>query len=220
MLHDIFKNSHKKEEEKGLIVIDIHEKNSLVIAELKSSSSVNIEIKSLPVADYVIGEVVIERKTVNDFISSMINRRLMKQLNQIKEYKKSLLIIEGDTNNAYQKKDTLAKAMKGLILSILLHWNIPIIMTKDCRETAEYLIILAKQQIKKKSMVSLHAKIPKTILEQKKYILEAFPHIGQKKATILLEKFKTLKAVVNAPEEELALVLKNHTKEFKDLLNA
>jgi len=60
------------------IIVDIHEKNSLVVSEL-ISQKIEIELRKIPVADYIIGEVAIERKTVSDFISSMIKKRLQKQ---------------------------------------------------------------------------------------------------------------------------------------------
>ena len=73
-----------------IIVADIHEKNSLVISELHKSTQVRLEIKSLKIADYIINDIAIERKTVQDLISSMINKRLIQQLTQMQSYKKSL----------------------------------------------------------------------------------------------------------------------------------
>ena len=50
------------------IIADIHEKNSLVISELKSSKQINLDIKHLKIGDYLIGKTIIERKTTSDFI--------------------------------------------------------------------------------------------------------------------------------------------------------
>jgi len=65
----------------------------------------------------------------------------------------------------------------------------------------------------------LHSRIPKTLKEQKQYVLEAFPNIGPKTAKKLLKKFNTLSAVMNASEEELKEILKNKTSLFLKLLN-
>jgi len=59
------------------LIADLHEKNSLVAAEL-IELGVDVEFKHLKVADYIIGNVAVERKTISDFISSMINKRLLR----------------------------------------------------------------------------------------------------------------------------------------------
>ncbi len=218
MLYDIFARKRRKEKEKikPTIIADIHEKDSMILAELKESNEINLEIKSLKIGDYLIGPIIIERKTISDFISSMINKRLVQQLNQMQAYKQSLLILEGDLD--LSEKRNLNNSIRGFILSINLNYNIPIIFTKDYEDTTKYLILLAKQQTKPKTKISLHARIPKTTKERKQYILESFPNIGPKKAERLLEKFKTLQNVFTASEFELKEILKNQAKNFKDLL--
>ena len=94
---DIFSKKEqtiKKESQKKRIIVDYREKNSLVISKL-IKLNFEIEFKELKVADYLVKDVAIERKTVSDFISSMLNRRLLKQLEELQQYPKKLLIIEG-----------------------------------------------------------------------------------------------------------------------------
>jgi len=88
----IIKDNSPKEKIK--ITADYREKNSLVPAELVSLG-LEVEFKELKVADFIVGNVAIERKTVSDFISSMINKRLLKQLEDLQQYEKKLLLIEG-----------------------------------------------------------------------------------------------------------------------------
>jgi len=218
MIHNIFKKTRRKPIKTTLIIADIHEKNSLVIAELHKSTQVRLQIKSLKIADYIIGDIAIERKTVSDLISSMISKRLIQQLNQMQKYKQSLLIIEGDFQETLNEDTNISKALRGLVVSIITNYPTSIIFSQDYEDTAKYLITLAKQQLKSNQPISLHSRIPKTIKEQKKYILESFPNIGPKKAEKLLEKFKTVKETINAPEEELEEILKSKAKEFKDLI--
>ena len=223
MFHNIFEKlklrKKKSKKQKPKIIIDIHEKNSLILSELKSSNEAELQITSLKIADYIIGKIAIERKTISDFISSMINKRLIGQLNHMQRYKQRILIIEGKIENFYKEDIKInSNAIRGFILSIITNYNTPIIFTKDEKETANYLILLAKQQLKPKSEISLHSRIPKTIEEQKQYILEAFPNIGPAKAKLLLEKFKTLEKTFNASEEDLKDVLKKNTKDFINLI--
>ena len=62
---------------KPKVIADSREKNSLVIAELRELG-VDVEIKHLKLADYLISKnLAVERKTINDFVSSMINKRII-----------------------------------------------------------------------------------------------------------------------------------------------
>lgn len=219
--HNIFKLTRKqKKKPRPTIIADIHEKNSLILSELHENKNIKLELKSLKIGDYLIGKTIIERKTVNDFISSMLNKRLIQQLKQMKKYKQQLLIIEGIDEQKLYREDTKLNpnAIRGFILSIITNYQIPIIFTQDYKDTVKYLIILAKQQLKPKTEITLHQRIPKTIKEQKQYILEAFPNIGPITAKKLLKKFKTLNNTINASAEELQETLKSRTKNFKELL--
>ena len=218
------KNKPRKSKPKIIptIIADIHEKNSLVLSELESNNQVKLEIKHLKIGDYLIGKTIIERKTVQDFISSMLNKRLIQQLRQMKKYKQQLLIIEGIDEQELYRKDTKMNpnSIRGFILSIITNHQIPIIFTQNYEDTSQYIITLAKQQLKKPTELTFHSRIPKTIQEQKQYILEAFPNIGPVKAKKLLKKFKTLAATLNAEEKELIEILKKQSTKFKDLLSS
>ena len=219
--HNIFKIiKRKSKKQKPIIIADIHEKNSLILTELHENKNIKLEIKSLKIGDYLIGKTIIERKTVNDFISSMINKRLIQQLRQMKKYKQQLLIIEGIDEQELYREDTKLNpnAIRGFILSIITNYQISIIFTQNYQDTSKYLITLAKQQLKKPIEQTLHQRIPKTIKEQKQYILEAFPNIGPITAKKLLKKFKKISNVFNATEQELKEILKNKTQSFKKLL--
>ena len=219
MFHNIFRKSSGKPKLQPVIIADIHEKNSLVIAELHHSTQIQLQIKPLKIADYLIGQTAIERKTVSDLISSMINKRLIQQLNQMKEYPQKLLIVEGNLQEVLEEDTNIAKALRGFLLSIITNYQTPIIQTSDYIDTAKYLITLAKQQLKPQTPISLHSRIPKTKKEQKQYVLESFPNIGPAKAKKLLKKFKNLLNVFNASEEELNEILKSRVKEFKELID-
>ncbi|MFH1308153.1 MAG: ERCC4 domain-containing protein [archaeon] len=185
------------------IFADYREKNSLVIAELFELGA-KPEFTNLLVADFIIKNTAIERKTVNDFVNSMINKRLIRQLEEIKQYPHYLLVIEGlDHQELYDdsSKGVHANAIRGFLLSILLEYQVPIIFTKDYRDTAKFLYILAKKQ---ESELGIRAK--KRVMSQKEqlqFILEGFPGIGPKTAKKLLSKFKTLKKIINSPLEDL-----------------
>lgn len=217
------KKLQKKEEKPLKIMIDYREKNSLVPYEL-SNLGVGIEFRELKVGDYLAGEVAVERKTVSDFISSMINHRLINQIESLKQYPSKLLIIEGmeehelyNSNFDNEGKGVHSNAIRGFLLSIVLKHSIPIIFTKDSEDTAKYLFILLK---KSGSEIPLNAKRKsKNKKEQLQIIIEGFPGIGPKTAKKLLGKFGTIKKIINAPEGELRQILGKKAEIFLDLIN-
>src|SRR3989344_7734443 len=154
---NIFSNKKGKPKEKKneiLILIDNRERNSLVPSEL-SSLGFKIEFQQLPVADYLINNIAIERKSISDFKSSIINKRLPLQLLELKQYSSYLLIIEGSKKELFNSLGMHRNAVRGFILSALLDLRIPIIFTKSEKETAQYLSVLAKKQ--EKSSPSIRA---------------------------------------------------------------
>ena len=206
--------------EKPKIIADKREKNSLVISEL-ISLGVNIEMKFLPVADFLINNIAIERKTIQDFLGSILNKRLLRQLEELKQYENRLLIIEGiDEQEIYNddnKEGINPNAIRGFLLSILLKHKIPIIFTKNYEDTAKFLLVLAKK--KEKEEENLRAKKKSfSRKEQLQYIIEGFPGIGAKTAKKLLKKFTCIKNIINAKEEELKEILGKKTDSFLSLL--
>jgi len=176
---NIFSKRKSKQYEKPKIIADKREKNSPVISEL-IHLGVEVELKHLPVADFLVKNTAIERKTISDFQNSMISRRLIRQLQEIKQYKNCLLIIEGnDEHELYshneEGKGIHENAIRGFLLDILLKYKVPIILTKNYEDTAKFLIILAKKQEKE---LSIRAnKKARSKKEQLQYILEGFPGI-------------------------------------------
>ncbi|MBI2045416.1 hypothetical protein HYT23_05130 [Candidatus Pacearchaeota archaeon] len=217
-LFDIFSKRKIKIIEKPKIIADYREKNSLVISSLMSLGA-DVEIKELKVADYLVKDVAIERKTVSDFISSMINKRLLRQLEELQQYNKKILIIEGaDKEELYSdnSEGINANAVRGFLLSITLRHNIPIIFTKNSEDTAKFLLVIAKK--KEYSEIGLNAK-KKSLnkKEQMQLILEGFQGIGPKNSKKLLEKFGSLKNIIDASQEELKSCIGKKSEIFKIL---
>jgi len=219
-IFDIFSKEKIKEGEKLKVVVDYREKNSLVISELVSLGF-DVELTPLKVADYLVKDVAIERKTVQDFISSMINKRLANQLEELNQYKEKLLIIEGIyEQELYSEKEEIGgmhpNAIRGFIISILLKHKVPIIFTKDYKDTAKFISVLAKRQAKELSLNVNKKSLDKK--ERLQFIVEGFPSVGPKSAKKLLEKFKTLKGITNASEEELKEILGKKAEIVKRLI--
>lgn len=209
-IFDIFKSKSDNKKQNNSspaprIVVDTREKNSLVISELVHKNEAEIIFRQIEIGDYLIGDTIIERKTFRDFISSMLSRRLIEQLRQMSKYEKRLLILEGKDFEIFEEKQSKLNpnAIRGMILSISLDFQTPVIFTSDSEETAKYLILLAKRQLKSKTEFTFHSRKPSSEKEQKQYIIESFPNIGPKNAKALFKKFGSVKNIINASSEEL-----------------
>jgi len=205
--HNIFstkKEIIKKDLPKPKVVIDYREKQSLVVAELVKLGFEK-EFKELKVADYIVNDVAIERKTVSDFISSMINKRLINQIEELQQYKNKLLIIEGiDEQELYNEENgngVHANSVRGFLLSILLKHKIPILFTKNYKDTAQFIYRIAMKKNQEMSIRAIKKSFSKK--EQMQFILEGFPGIGPKTARKLLKEFSTLQNIFSSPQDKL-----------------
>ena len=208
----------KKKPEEKPVIIDSREKNSLVYSELVNLG-IKTEFKHLKVADYLVKDVAIERKTVNDFINSMKNRRLIKQLEELQQYENRLLIIEGiDEQELYTDSEDWVgmhpNSIRGFLLSILLKYKVPIIFTKNYEDTAKFISVLYKR----KNNIELSLNVKKKSLNKKQrleFLIEGFPGIGPKTARKLLKKFKTIKEIINSSQEKLKDVIGKKAEIFE-----
>lgn len=212
---DIFSNKKTKQIEKPKILVDYREKNSLVISELISLGA-EPEIKELKTGDYITKGTIVERKTISDFLTSMTNKRLLNQIENLKEYKDRLLIIEGiETEELYKENSPgiNPNAIRGFLLSISLKHKIPILFSKSPHDTAQYLMVLARKKHKDISLKNNRKAFNKA--EQVQFILEGFPGIGPKTAKKLLKELGSLKNIFQAKNSDLEKVIGKKAVVFK-----
>ena len=207
------------------IIVDYREDKNIVKEFYKDN--IDVEIKSLISADFVmqvkdvnnnVKDLGIERKTLRDFLNSIIDKRILTQLISLKEnFPLQLLIIEGE-ENIYQIRDFHPNSIRGMLSSIAIDYQIPILYTKNYRDTAAYLALIAKRLEKPKRNISLITKRkPLTLKEQQEYIIESLPGVGPSLSKALLSKFKSVKNVINAKEKRLKKVDKIGEKKSKVL---
>ncbi len=204
------------------ILIDNREPKEL-IRELAKDT--DIEVKQLITADFIIQTknkegkeitVGIERKTINDFSNSIIDKRLLQQLIYLKDnFNIPLLVIEGE-ENIYMIRNFHPNAIRGMLSSIAIDFQIPILQTKNYRDTASLIRVIAKRLEKPSSIISLLKKRkPLTLKEQQEYLISSLPLVGPILAKSLLTHFKSVKNIINASSEELQKVEKLGPKKAK-----
>lgn len=184
-------------------------------------------MKQLTIGDYILSEdVCVERKTIEDFLTSMIDGRLFSQLVDMHaNYQKPLLILEGNMQELFTLRNIHKNSVMGALSSIALDYQVPIINTKNVDETVDYLFLVAKrEQIGKEKDVKIRiGRKGLTTSEQQQFIVEGLPLVGPTLAKNLLRKFGSVEKIINAKELELQEVEnlgKKKAKSLKKILEA
>ena len=210
-------------EQKLKVFADYREKGSGVIKEL-AENDVVVNLEKLEYADYVVSSRCgVEVKTVEDFVDSIIDGRLLQQIKNLKNnFERPIIVIEG-TQDIYGVRNVHHNSILGMMATIAVSYGIPIIQTKNFKETAALLQIIARREQEETSRdFSLHAdRKPATLKEQQEYVVSSLPGMGLSLAKPLLKKFRTIKNIVNADEKELQEVEKigpAKAKQIKDVV--
>ncbi|MDI6737273.1 MAG: helicase-related protein [Nanoarchaeota archaeon] len=170
--------------------------------------------------NFVGGDIpVLLHNTIEDFVGSIIDQRILQQAKELKQnFEKPLMIIEG-TDDLYSVRRVHPNAIRGMIAAIAVSFGIPIVHTKSPSDTAELLIAIAKrEQTKEDSDFTLRTeKKPLTLKEQQEYIVQSFPNVGSQLSRDLLLKFGSVKNIVNADTDKLREVEKIGEKKAAEI---
>jgi ERCC4-related helicase len=199
--------NEEKEDDKIIIFADSREQASNIQKELFSHEDVKLITKALDIGDYVLSkDVCVERKTIEDFLNSMIDGRLFTQLNNLRQnYTKPLIILEGNTSELFTLRNIHKNSILGALTSIALDYQVPVLNSKDSTQTADMLYVIAKreQKLNNKEVRIRVGRKGLTLSEQQRFIVEGFPSVGSQLAKSLLEKFGSIKEIVDASEKDL-----------------
>ncbi|KUO40733.1 MAG: hypothetical protein APZ16_01060 [Candidatus Hadarchaeum yellowstonense] len=189
------------------IIADHREEASGVIEELRGLG-VDLEVCQLKVGDFILSDRVgVERKSVDDFLQSIVDKRLMPQAQMLREtFERPVLIIEG--KGLYNRRAIHPNAISGTLAALAVDVGIPIIPTVDEKETALILVAIARrEQISEKREVAVRGEPKKFSLpECQRFIVEGLPGVSAVLAKRLLEHFGTVERVMCASEQELQQV--------------
>ncbi len=195
------------QEEKGLIrvFVDQREIRSGIVKALEKLG-MDVILKTLEVGDYVVSDRVgIERKTVEDFFSTLMEGRdMFGQISDLaRTFERPLLIIEGD--GLYTARQIHPNAVRGVLSSIAIDFRVPIIFSRDEEDTAALISTMAKrEQSDAKRGISLHGnKTALTLKEQQEYVVSSIPEVGPTVARNLLRHFGSVERIMTASREEL-----------------
>jgi len=201
------------------IVIDSREaaKNKDIVEVLKRKG-VKVAISALTVGDYYLlapegrKPILVERKTVMDFLNSIRDKRVWEQAKILKEAEEveeviPVIILEGSLSAIERFTKWRITAVLRILDELVLSWNIRVIPTPNKKSTIEWLVakIKALGSPERKRPPKLRVKKkPMSINEQILYVAEGL--VGPVLARKLLLYFKTLRNIANASVGELMRV--------------
>ncbi|MBD3389158.1 MAG: DEAD/DEAH box helicase [Candidatus Altiarchaeales archaeon] len=194
----------KEKDDRLKVYVDVRERNSTILSALREKC--DVELKQLPVGDFLLSDrVCVERKTMGDFLQSLVDKRLMAQVSEMRRnFQIPILMLEG-VDELYAQRNIHPNAVRGAMASIAVDFDMPIIPTEDEEDTAQMLIALAKrEQEDNRRIVALRGeRKPELLKERQRYIVESLPNVSAVLADRLLERFGSVEAVITAQEKKL-----------------
>jgi len=192
------------------VFVDTREVPSGIPSALEELGA-EVEVKMMEIGDYhVSDELIIERKTTNDFLHSVFDDpgHLSGQLaDMMREYKHTILIIEGAPMELYTSRAVHPNAIDGMLLAVAEGFRVPILWTLSTDHTARMIYRAAERQqvTREHKSGSPHGKrSTMTLPQRQRYVVSAIGSgVGDKVAADLLRHFGSVKAVIDADINEL-----------------
>ena len=188
------------------IIVDERERKS-GIPELLKSVGLNLEMKTLPIGDYIVApETVVERKSIRDLMSSVFDGRLFDQCSRLKEhFQHPVVLMEGNVDEIEEITEN-PLIFYGAISTVVLDFKIPVIPTPSATHTAKLLVSMCSRKESPKGPYLKKIRKSNDLGKQQLSSLCSLPGVGEKFAVRMLEKFGTPLKVFTATTAELAKV--------------
>ncbi len=191
------------------ILCDNREPQQLI--EFLRRQGLMVRVGVLPIGDFVVSDdVVVERKTVDDLINSIIDQRLFQQVERMLDnFPRAILIIEGVLEDALAKRRINEGSVYSTLSSLVLNGSVSVIMSESMYDTSRFLYYLAKKSQYNEMRIPWINKEKQKKLTDSEYlrgVVEALPGIGPSTAINLLREFSTLENLFSASYEQLLRV--------------
>jgi len=194
-------------------VIIIDSREPLRIGEKLGELMVETRSETLEFGDYLVHDTLIERKEVRDFVSSLRDGRLERQVYHLSQFPHFILLIEGDINKLFLSskiKNFTVSHFYGELASLYARHRLSFIFTKNIGQTCIFLKklddklekygsgVIEKKGFSNINRVSNH-------LDKRVTVLTAIDGIGEKNAVSILDTY-SLKELFSISVRELERV--------------
>jgi Fanconi anemia group M protein len=161
----------------------------------------------LDTGDYLIdNDVLVERKTIGDFVASLRDGRLFPQAARLAHCRyRSVLLIEGPKPPSMP--NVHPHALEGALVSLATMWRLPVLHSPAPEQSFLILRILADQASRQSQPVLRRFdRKPKRLTSRRLFLLQGLPGVGPALAHRLLDHFGSIERVLSAEASALTEV--------------
>jgi ERCC4-type nuclease len=190
------------------VVADDRENAGGVIGQLRVFAEVALEVRRLDVGDFIVADhFVVERKTLGDFATSVVDARLFRQAATIAiGSRRGLMILEGPAVRA-RELGVAREALQGALITVSVFYGLAVLRAQNAAETARLIVYLGRQaQQLARGALPRPGYRPKGRRARQLFILQGLPGIGPERAARLLDRFGSVAAIAAAAATDLAAV--------------
>jgi ERCC4-related helicase len=201
---DVFLREEAAQERENLPTVYVDTRELAQFVDKLRYRGALVEVKQLEIGDFVASdEVVIERKTVDDFVKSVYDGRLFKQIaNMSNKYPRPILVIQGERKDLSGIGES---AFYGAVASIVSDFKVPVFFAPTERDVIEIIFHIARrEQIEKKKEAKIReGRKPMTLADTQRYVVSGIPGVSAVLADRLLSRMTTVERLFSASEQEL-----------------
>ncbi len=193
---------------KPIVIVDSREASIVpkVVEELKGLGA-EVKTATLPSGDYIVSSAcAVERKTVRDFVHTLMRRHLFEQLFELKEaYERPIVILEGYLPMIYKFSKIKPSSIWGAMFALVKN-GIAIVPTANQGETAGFLYTAALQEqaLEERAPAVHPVKKLETLPEAQVFFMSSLPSLGRERAVAILKSYGTpINALINVDRWQL-----------------
>jgi Fanconi anemia group M protein len=198
-----------KPKEEIQVLADNREANSLIIRYL-SELGTSVKSSNLEIGDYIASDRVgIERKRISDFLQSITDQRIFRQLSDLREaFECPILMIEGNPELLFLEREIHKNTIRGVLAHIAVDMKVPIIWTQNSRESASQIFWIARREqvLEKKPLQIRPSRKARTHAQRQEFLVAGLPHVNTVLSKRLLGELKTIKGIFTASQERLKMI--------------
>ena len=198
------------------MMIKIDDRESKEFQDIYDIFFDDYKIDHLLVGDIVVNDqVCFEHKTSSDFIASIFDNRLFKQIEQMKSnYNHNYIIISGSLTDIISTPNTKYESLMGAITSCFVR-QCPVIFCDDYYNACDMIKKLSTKLLDGKNRTIPVVKIP--IENDQLRLVCSIPGISEKRGHLLLDRFESPMNVFNGSHDDITEIKGIKDKTFNKM---
>lgn len=179
------------------VLIDAREDQKVidVFKSILSKHDVEIEVTNCDFGDVNVGSLLcIERKTPQDFVSSITDGRLFNQLIGMKQFQHPVVVVEGRFNELlfrHIRRGLNVNSVAGSVASVIVDFNIPLLFADNNSKLLYWHILNRVLRDKKQTVHVFKPKIT-NYNDARLSAISSVPGVGGNKSAKILKTYRTV----------------------------